>query len=120
MFRKKLDFEGSENIEGYQDADREKLKEWEDKLEVHGIYMGKECCQAGVWKVARDENKNIIPFSADTYMKNKRIYIKLGQLAEGPNGRKVVNGLGRYIMIVPTYGEAGNITGYEGFEYREG
>lgn len=70
--------------------------------------------------MGRDENNNIIPFSADTYLKNKRIYIKLGQLSEGKNGRKVVNGLGRYIMIVPEYSDKGTITGYEGFEYREG
>jgi len=78
LFRKKLDFEGSENIKGYLDADANKLKIWEDKLEVHGIYMAKTCITEGMWKVARDENDKIIPFSADTYMKNKRIYIKLG------------------------------------------
>lgn len=44
LFKKKLDFEGSENILNYQGADRAKLKKWEDKLEVHGIYMAKECC----------------------------------------------------------------------------
>lgn len=76
--------------------------------------------QDGMFKVARDEDNMIIPFSADTYMKNKRIYIKLGQLKEAKNGRKQVNGLGRYIMIVPEYGDKGQITGYEGFEYREG
>ena len=40
--------------------------------------MAKTCITEGMWKVARDENDKIIPFSADTYMKNKRIYIKLG------------------------------------------
>ena len=53
-------------------------------------------------------------------MEDKRIFIKLGQLSEGENGRKVVNGLGRFIMVVPAYSKEGSITGYEGFEYREG
>ena len=78
LFKKKLDFEGSENIKGYMEADSEKLKKWVEKLEVHGLMMAKELLQDGLFTIARDDDKMIIPFSADTYMKNKRIYIKLG------------------------------------------
>lgn len=42
FFKKKLDFEGSENIMGYQDADSAQLKKWVEKLEVHGVLMAKE------------------------------------------------------------------------------